>query len=94
LKKTRQLKILVKKVSIYLIILLFIYLKININWLLIGLKKLEKYFPKNMQWKNFKPYLYSIILNPRQKFVIIEKLNFKENIRRDIQQAFVRECYK
>ncbi len=47
-----------------------------------------------MQWKNFKPYLYSIILNPRQKFVIIEKLNFKENIRRDIQQAFIRKYYK
>ena len=64
-----------------------IFIYYNSNWLA-GLKKLHKYFPKNLLWKNFKPYIFAILLDPREKIKMLEALNFSESIIRDIRQEF------
>ncbi len=43
-----------------------------------------------MDWKKFKPYVFAILLDPRQKMPMLEQLAFSEPIRRDIRLAFLR----
>jgi hypothetical protein len=56
-----------------------------------GLQKMDRYFPKKMKWQNYNNYIFAILLDPRCKLQMLEKLNFDENIRRDIRSEFYKK---
>ncbi len=52
---------------------------------------MQKYFPKSLLWKHYKPYVFAILLDPREKFPMLEKiLKFSDSILRDIREEFYR----
>jgi len=58
------------------------------------LKKLQKYFPKNMLWKKYNPFLFAILLDPRAKLQMLDILGFTPQIKSDIRHALWAEFIK
>ena len=50
---------------------------------------MRKQFPKDLLWKDYKPYIFTILLDPREKFLMLEKiLKFNDNTLHDIREEF------
>ena len=66
----------------------------------VGIEKLKKYYPRKLNSttiKDYKPYLFSIILDPRFKLLHFKEqglLHFYTNILKDISAIFKAEFFK
>lgn len=76
------------------------YLSSFIKAIQVGLKKLEKYFPRKIikeRLKDYKSFILSLILDPRFKISHFQSnglLCFYSNIEVDIKALFKAEYYK
>ena len=54
--------------------------------ILLGLKKLEKYFPKKLEtdWQNYQSYIFAMLLDPRGKHHLLKTLKFDNEAIRDV----------
>ncbi len=55
---------------------------------------MQKYFPKNMLWKKYNPFLFAILLDPRAKLQMLDILGFTPQIKSDIRHALWAEFIK